>query len=156
MRSVWRISNHTELNGLGGEKWDGRWHTAAPGKRILYLSEHPAISLLETIANLRGNPKLFPETYQLLKVNVTDGVSENAIVPGLLLENWRDTPDETRKIGDRWLAKRESALLAVPSVPVPESTNYLLNPLHPDARNVTIEWTKRIAYDRRLFHVFDV
>jgi RES domain-containing protein len=156
MRSVWRISNHTELNGLGGEKWDGRWHTAAPGKRIVYLSQNPAISLLETIANLRGNPKFFPETYQLLKVNVPDAVSENALAPGLLLEKWRDTPDETRKIGDRWLAKRESALLAVPSVPVPESTNYLLNPLHPDAGNVTIQWNKRIAYDRRLFHVYDV
>ncbi len=41
---LWRISNHDDLVGLGGEKADGRWHSAARGKRIVYLSEHPALA----------------------------------------------------------------------------------------------------------------
>ena len=60
---LWRISNCCDLEGIGGEKADGRWHTAARGKRILYLSEHPAIALIEVLANLHTNPNLIPETY---------------------------------------------------------------------------------------------
>ena len=41
----------------------------------------------------------------------------------------------------------------VPSVPSPESVNYLFNPLHPDAKGVAIEWCKWIKYDKRLFHL---
>jgi hypothetical protein len=65
-RVLWRISSHGDLTGLGGEKTDGSWHTAARGKRLVYLSEHPALALIEALANLQGDPKLFPDTYQLL------------------------------------------------------------------------------------------
>lgn len=152
MRSVWRISGHTDLIGMGGERSDGRWHTAAQGKRIIYFSEHPAVSLIETIVNLKGKPEFFPDTYQLMKVNVADSVSTKTHPPKLLSENWREDNKETRAIGDFWLVKEESALLAIPSAPSPESINYLFNPLHPDAKGVMIEWNKRIKYDKRLFH----
>jgi RES domain-containing protein len=68
MSLLWRISNRCDLEGVGGEKADGRWHTAARGKRIVYLSEHPAVALVEVLANLHTNPKLFPDSYQLIKV----------------------------------------------------------------------------------------
>ena len=54
MRLLWRISNHCDIQGMGGEKSDGRWHTAKRGKRIVYLSDHPAIALIEVLANLKG------------------------------------------------------------------------------------------------------
>ncbi|MEA2543931.1 MAG: hypothetical protein QOH35_5297, partial [Acidobacteriaceae bacterium] len=47
MRLLWRISNHCDLQGMGGEKTDGRWHTAKRGKRIVYLSDYPALALIE-------------------------------------------------------------------------------------------------------------
>jgi hypothetical protein len=43
----------------------------------------------------------------------------------------------------------------VPSAPSPESSNYLLNPLHPDARSLVIDWSRWIDYDKRLFHLHD-
>jgi RES domain-containing protein len=150
---LWRISNHKDLEGLGGEKTDDRWHTAARGKRIVYLSEHPALALIEVLANLKGNPKLFPDTYQLMKVSTADTVSEVVLASNSLAANWRENTSETRSAGDVWLAGRISAMLAVPSVPSPESINYLLNPLHPDAKGLTIEWCKWIEYDERLFHL---
>jgi RES domain-containing protein len=154
VRSLWRISKHKDLEGLGGENTDGRWHTAARGKRIVYLSEHPALALIEVLANLKGNPKLFPDTYQLMKVNAADSVSEEVIEPDSL-NNWRENGSETRSAGDSWLARTSSALLVVPSAASPESFNYLFNPLHPDAKGLTIEWSKWIEYDKRLFHTMD-
>ena len=138
---------------MGGEKSDGRWHTAERGKRIVYLSDHPALALIEVLANLKGNPLFFPDTYQLMKITVADQVATDALELNRLSGNWRDDVNQTKSIGDSWLAGADSALLAVPSVPSPESVNYLFNPLHPDAQGVEIEWCKWIKYDRRLFHI---
>lgn len=156
MTSLWRISNYCSLDGLGGEKSDGRWHTAAPGKRIVHLSEHPAVALIETLVNLKGNPELFPEKYRLVQVKVEDAVysskvtlaDDNGIVfrPGTSLAR-------TRQEGDEWLSSNLSALAVVPSFPSPISMNFLLNPLHPAASGVTVEDCHWIKYDKRLFHI---
>jgi RES domain-containing protein len=136
MRLLWRISNHCDLQGMGGEKSDGRWHTAERGKRVVYLSDYPALALIEVLVNLKGNPKLFPDSYQLMKITAADRVTTGALEPKSLLSNWRDDINQTKSIGDSWLAGGSSALLAVPSVPSPESVNYLFNPLHRDAKGV--------------------
>jgi RES domain-containing protein len=65
-------------------------------------------------------------------------------------------PDDlstTQAIGDAWLAARKSPLLRVPSIPSPESWNYLFNPLHPRAASIKVDWARRITYDKRLFHL---
>lgn len=155
MISAWRISIHSDLNGLGGERGDGRWHTAAQGKRIVYLSEHPAVAVLESLVNLKGDSRLFPSTFQLLKIAIGEAVSLATLSSENLSGNWRENLKETRAIGDIWLVEKKSALLAVPSAPSPESTNYILNPLHPDAKGVTVEWAKQLKYDKRLFRVVE-
>jgi RES domain-containing protein len=147
---LWRISNHADLAGVGGEKADGRWHTAAMGKRIVYLSEHPAVALVETLANLRGNPALFPQGFQLLKVQVEDKVFAQKVV--LAKEEQIRDAQFCRQAGDAWLKKRSSALAVVPSAPSPRSLNLLLNPLHGDALGILVAESCWIRYDRRLFH----
>ena len=148
--TLWRISNHGDLDGLGGERASGRWHTAARGKRIVYLSGNAATALLEVLANLKGDPRLFPSTYQLVKVGVSGSVSVTAAnLPA------SEAMEDTQAFGDAWLAGMESALLVVPSVPAPESVNYLLNPRHADACRVRVESVRKIAFDKRLFRVGD-
>lgn len=159
MKTLWRISNHCDLDGLGGEKSDGRWHTAARGKRIVYLSESPAGALLEALANLKGNPALFPEKYQLLEVTVPDDVYASMTFPSGGSPPSRSfyktlSPSLSRKKGDAWLRNRVSALAGVPSFPSPYSLNILLNPQHPDAGRISIKACRRIRYDRRLFHIY--
>jgi RES domain-containing protein len=153
--NLWRISRHDDLDGLGGERADGRWHTAAKGKRIVYLSEHPALALIEVLANLKGNPRLFPDAYRLMKISVHPKVWSATLPADPLPETWRDDRALTRTRGDAWLSARTSALLRVPSAPAPESFNYLLNPHHPDAQTLITDWTKWLTYDKRLFHLHD-
>jgi RES domain-containing protein len=152
MPTLYRISNHCDLGGVGGEKTDGRWHTAAAGRRIVYLSEHPAVALLESLANLHSNPALLPDKFRLLKVNYPDTLRPQPLQPPLP-EDWRVHQSATRATGNDWLAGLTGVLLMVPSVPSPESFNYLMNPLHPDAGKVKIEWCKWFGYDRRLFRL---
>ena len=153
--TLWRISRHDDLDGLGGEKADGRWHTAAKGKRIVYLSEHPALALIEVLANLKGNPRLFPDAYRMLKIDVHPLVWSAAIACDPLPDPWRDDLTLTRTLGDAWLTTRTSALFRVPSAPAPESFNYLLNPNHPDAQTLIVDWSKWVTYDKRLFHLHE-
>lgn len=148
--TLWRISNRCDLAGWGGERADGRWHTAEHGKRVVYLSEHPALALVEVLVNLKGKPELLPDSYQLIKVNVP----ETLMRPGVTLPlAWRESLPATQTAGNTWLRDASSALLSVPSIPVPESTNYLLNPAHPEARLVKVEWCRWIRYDARLFQM---
>lgn len=159
MKALWRISNHCDLTGLGGEKSDGRWHTAAAGKRIVYLSEHPAVALLEALANLKGNPALFPDKYQLMEAQVEDDVFSAmiALFDGKGNAYAHRAPiNACRRAGDDWLQSKSSALASVPSFPSPRSMNILLNPHHPDARKVIVAECSWIKYDKRLFHVHPV
>ena len=158
MKTLWRISNHCDIEGLGGERSDGRWHTCAKGKRIVYLSESPAGALLESLANLKGNPALFPDAYQLLEVGVPDDVYDLMVFPSggspASRAFYKALPESlSRKKGDNWLRSSSSALAGFPSLPSPFSLNILLNPKHPGARRISIKACRRIKYDRRLFHI---
>ena len=159
MKTLWRVSNHCDLDGLGAEKADGRWHTAARGKRVVYLSEFPAGALLESLANLNGNPALFPEKYQLIEVGVPDDVYASMVflTGGSPLSRafFKTLPlSLSRKKGNNWLRSNTSALACVPSTPSPFSLNFLHNPKHPEAKRISIKGCQRITYDRRLFHVY--
>lgn len=44
-------------------------------------------------------------------------------------------------------------MLRVPSALVPNVSNYVLNPLHPDAARLSIKSIERYPFDRRLFKV---
>jgi RES domain-containing protein len=152
----WRISNYPDLTGYGAELSSGRWHTAAEGKRVIYLAEHPAVALVENLANLRGDARFFQEHFQLLKISSQGKTASRTLTPAQL--TGLDTKDlaTTQVIGNAWLAARQSALLRVPSIPSPESWNYLLNPSHPDAASLKLDWARHIAYDNRLFRLTGV
>jgi RES domain-containing protein len=150
---LWRISNHLDLNGLGGERGNARWHTKLPGRRIIYLAEHPALALVETLVNLRGKKEILPDRFQLLRIEIAPATVVETILEDALPEDWREDFAATQTLGNEWLARRSSALVAVPSAPSPESTNYLLNPLHPDAAGCKVVWSRWVRFDRRLFRL---
>jgi RES domain-containing protein len=150
---LWRISNFPDLTGYGAEFSSGRWHTAAESKRVVYLAEHPAVALIENLANLRGDPNFFQTHFQLLKISSQRKITAKELTPTQLATVDPENLATTRFIGDAWLAAGKSALLRVPSIPSPESWNFLLNPNHPEAASLKLDWARPIAYDRRLFRL---
>lgn len=146
---LWRISEHADLSGEGGLRFSGRWHSR--GARILYLADHPASTLVETLVHLEIDPEDLPDRYQLLAVDIPDNVGFEAIEEDQLPANWRDQTPLTRALGDRWLRDARTALLRVPSATVPFAVNWLLNPAHADAAHARIVAIIRAPFDRRLF-----
>lgn len=149
---LWRVSNHADLSGQGGRRVEGRWHER--GRPAVYLAEHAALALLETLAHLEIDPEDLPTHYQLLTVDVPQGVAVDDLTEAELggrLVNWRHAPQETRKLTRVWLSERRTALLRVPSVIVPAAYNYLLNPLHPEAAQIVVVARETVQFDARLF-----
>src|ERR1035441_8885001 len=150
MTTLWRISGYPDLSGEGGLGASGRWHTE--GRRIVYLAGCPAGALLERIVHMTDmvEDANLPRFYQLLQITVLD---ELAIKPlnALALTDWKERFEFTRAIGDAWLASLETPLARVPSVLAPRTWNYLLNPEHPDARQVQVAEVIKEQFDNRLF-----
>ena len=145
---LWRISNHATLTGEGGLYASGRWHTR--GRRVVYLADHPASALLEIMVHLEVDAEDLPTHYQLLGVDIPDEWPITRLDERELLAGWREQAALTRALGDEWLREAPAALLCVPSALVPDVSNYLLNPAHPDAARVSIASAARSAFDPRL------
>ncbi len=145
---LWRISNHRTLDGRGGLETSARWHTQ--GRPIVYLAESVAGALLEVLVHLELSAVRLPKSYRLLKVDVPDDLSVEALSANDLAESWIDDETLTRTIGDQWLASERSALLRVPSAIAPETVNVLLNSAHEEARRLRIISHREYPWDLRL------
>ncbi len=152
MTTLWRISNYPDLSGEGARVASGRWHTL--GRLVVYLAESPAGAMLERIVHLtdRNEEGILPRFFQLLQVSVPD---EIPIKPLSVLArvDWKEHSESTQPIGDAWLASLETPLARVPSAIVPRTWNYLLNPEHPDAKQIQIVEVINEQFDNRLFHL---
>src|SRR4029077_164484 len=145
---LWRISNHASLSGDGGLLASARWHSR--GKRIVYLADHPASALLEVIVHLEVRAESLPDGFQLLKIDVPDDLVVDQPDKRELPADWRERVSLTQEIGDVWLNAGSTSLLRVPSAIVPETYNYLLNPVHAHTARIVIASAIRTAFDARL------
>ena len=133
---LWRVSNHAALDGGGGLRASGRWHSR--GRRIVYCALGPAAALLETLVHAEIDAEDIPVTFRYLEIEAPEPVSIEAAEVDTLGPGWRRDPLATRRIGDGWLLSGRTALLRVPSAIVPATWNVLLNPRHPDAGQVRV------------------
>jgi RES domain-containing protein len=145
--TLWRVSNYASLDGTGGLYVSGRWHTK--GHPIVYCSEDPSTALLETLVHMEIDSEDRPETFQVLKIESSQEVSIEQIDTTQLGSDWRSNLTSTRSLGNEWLQSGRSLLLEVPSVIVPERRNYLINPAHPEMKNLRITARYSHPFDRR-------
>ena len=119
--------------GEGAERFGGRWNSR--GKRAVYVASSISLAQLEILVHVEKADLL--ESYCCYEITIPESqlaVLDTASLP----TNWRDdpAPDETRQIGDQWLASRSSVGLLIPSTVVPQEYNALLNPQHPEYEQI--------------------
>ncbi|RZT35532.1 RES domain-containing protein [Cupriavidus agavae] len=145
--TLWRISNYADLKGIGGLRAGGRWHY--PGQPVVYLAEHPALAFLEILVHHEvSRIEELPRDYQLLTVEIEDAVAVASISD--LPDDWKQNAGWSKNAGTEWLSVRSGLLLKVPSVLVPYASNYLFNPLHPDAAKAKVGEARRVEHDPRI------
>jgi RES domain-containing protein len=107
-------------------------------------------ALVETLVHLEVESEETPDYYTLLKIDVPDDLSIQPLNPPAGVD-WKHDLELTRRIGDAWLVSLKTPLARVPSVLAPQTWNYLLNPEHPEAKQVVVAEVIREQFDNRLF-----
>ena len=153
---AWRIVKphrvKSAFTGRGAMLSGNRWNSI--GISVVYSSESCALAQLEALVHL---PKfaLRKTQWVVCKIAIPNEIITSVDI-SCLPKNWNhpDSPDETKKIGDRWILERTSAVLRVPSAPSHEESNYLINPRHKDFYKINIGQFKPFKFDPRLEQVF--
>ncbi len=149
--TVWRLTHQrysdSAFSGEGARQYGGRFNS--PGTAVVYTSESLALALLKTLTGLERYAQLHHYVFfqaRLPEKRVSE-VSEADLPEGW---NHHPPPSLVQQVGDRWAAREESVALRVPSVVVPYSYNYLLNPTHGAFREIEIGTGESLPIDRRL------
>ncbi len=151
MMVAWRIVGaryqDDAFSGEGARLRAGRWNSK--GTTMVYTAGSIALASIEMVVNLPG-PMLLEEFFRIPVPIPPNLIIDQPLdkLPG----DWNSRPvsPAIKAIGDRWIKKRKSVVLKVPSVVVPEEYNYLLNPNHPDFEKITIGTPIQYRFDPRL------
>ena len=133
---LWRISTYASLDGSGGLRVSGRWHSK--GHPVVYCSQNPRTVLLETLTHFGIDEEDRLDNFRVLKVEGPDLLFQETIDSSTLQEGWERDFTISQPIGDRWLSEGRTCLLKVPSVLVEDRFDVLLNPLHFEAKMLQI------------------
>jgi RES domain-containing protein len=153
MISAWRLVHKrraaTAFGGDGARRYGGRWNSK--GQKAIYLADSLALAVMEIMVHAMVYSDL--ATYVYFKVQLTKDLIRT-VDPSSLPHRWRDDPAPVacKRFGDLWLADQSSAVLRLPTVVLPEGSNYIINPEHPDFGGIQIGKPKPLAIDRRISH----
>lgn len=113
---------------------------------MVYVAENRSLAMLEILVHMRK-----PKGYELYSVKFGESLVQE-LADENLPRNWDVEPPttDTQEIGDSWVMIASSAVLSVPSAVVPEERNYVLNPRHPDFRQIKIDGPFPCHFDPRL------
>jgi len=125
---IYRLSQFSVIDGMGGMHAAGRWHTI--GRRVFYAAEHPALALVEVLAHFRVSLDRMPINFRMVAIEVAAGaiISPEPDLP----HNWSSNEATSQAVGDAWLDSNAGLLLPVPSAIV-NARNYVVNAAHPQA-----------------------
>ena len=153
MPIVWRLVRaefSERLDGEGARLFGGRWNSR--GRPAVYTSAHLSLSVLEVYVHIP--PALRDElpVLRAVQISIPDG-AETFRIPQRRLASLLSAPDalaECRAAGDAWLERGEELVLQVPSILVPEESNFILDPTHPRMTEVRIMGSREFRFDPRL------
>jgi RES domain-containing protein len=147
---LWRIARRAhalDRLGAGAREEGGRWNVA--GTAIIYAGRSVGIAALEKFVHLAG---LVPPDLVLVRIEVPAGTSSETPALADLPPGWnslRPGP-ASMQFGTRWAQENRSLVLFVPSVIVPEETNAVLNPCHPEFGAIRMKIERAFHFDSRM------
>lgn len=150
---VYRIEREkylgTTLTGIGASMTKGyRWNSLYT--RLVYTAESRALATLEISVHLDLSQDL-PIDRHYVEIEIPDDILILEATMDDLPEDWDAKPPSgiTQSIGDDFVSQKEAAVLKVPSSIVPQESNFLINPNHPDAKRIVVKGTSPMVFDTR-------
>jgi RES domain-containing protein len=145
---VYRITLEKWAHSLSGSGYPARWNSK--GRYVIYTAGTRALACLENLAHRSGEG--LDHLFCVIEIKLPEPASVQTVDAISLPGNWfhPDAYPLCQAIGDSWIEMNESLILRVPSSIIPDEYNILINPGHPEFRDVTIHDVKSFRFDRRL------
>lgn len=150
---VWRLVRARRVehafDGEGARLHGGRWNH--PGTPVVYTSSTLSLAALELFVNLQQDT--VPDDLVALAASLPPGMEVEALDRTALPEDWRRYPalEAVKDLGTAWQREGLLPILEVPSAVVPQESNYLLNPAHPDLGRMEIGEPQPFSFDTRMW-----
>ena len=128
-----------------------QWAENRSGTPMVYASTSRALACLETVVHLAADALPLNRYLVAIDVPAAAWAAATELDPAATV-GWDAEPAGKASLdwGSAWARSRRSLLARVPSVIVPEETNVLINPAHPDASRAKTRKVRRWLYDARL------
>jgi RES domain-containing protein len=120
-----------------------RWHRGE--KPVVYAARSPELALVEALVHLKADF----EPHALVRLELRD-VRVAQVPLSALPAGWKSKKSITRDIGDAWLSRGRTELLAVPSAPCPEAMNLLVACHRLEPRQLRVRRIRGFRFDSRL------
>ncbi|MEJ7811771.1 MAG: RES family NAD+ phosphorylase [Gemmatimonadaceae bacterium] len=147
---LWRLTRQSFqlLDGEGARLFGGRWNPE--GVPVVYTSGTLSLAALEYLVHV--DIENAPADLVAVALDLPEASSIEDVRLADLPPDWRVLADHPAcvAIGSRWAARAHSLALRVPSAVIPEESNVLLNPRHPEMQGVRVFLARPFTYDPRL------
>lgn len=145
---VYRITKTLYANRLVASGGAARWNRA--GQFVVYTAATRALACLENVVHRSGEG--LTADFRVMIIDIPDTLSVETVPVASLPTDWYDFQryDTCQRIGGEWVRQSWSAVLQVPSAVIPNESNYLLNPAHPDFSRIHLVRTDRFVFDPRI------
>ena len=145
---VFRISKKKYSRKIHASGQANRWNKF--GQNVVYCGSSRSLSVLEMVVH---RASIFPKKeYEIMVIEIdANSISELNIQE--LPNNWRqlDAYSKLQEIGSGWYENCRSLILKVPSVLIPEESNYIINTEHPDFKEkLFLKKNEKFVWDGRL------
>jgi RES domain-containing protein len=148
---LWRLCRAVHagsaFSGEGARRFGGRWNSR--GVPMVYRSTSLALAAIELFVRL--DPSQAPDDLVAISAPLPESEPAQTITQQELPAEWWTDPAATRALGDAWIRAGSSLALRVPSVPIRQEWNVLLNPLHPRMAELRIDPPQPFIFDARMF-----
>ncbi len=144
---IGKTKHADDLSGEGARLHGGRWnHKLIP---CIYTSESRALALLEYTVNVNIHDIPRALSITTFKIpNIIIKTLKESDLPG----DWQavPAPSSTKNFGTKLLQIAEAAVIKIPSTVIVNEFNFIINPLHSDAREIVIDSLQDYVYDIRI------
>lgn len=145
---VYRICLEKWSHALTASGFAARWNSK--GRYIIYTAGSRSLACLENIVHRSGEG--LNDKFKILTIDIPSKIKIAEIKESELDKDWSEYSNYSycRKLGDAWIIKCDTLILKVPSAIIPEESNFLINPNHPDFKFISIKKVEDFKFDQRI------
>ena len=152
MKKLYRIASKSYIDGLSGtgaKLYGGRWNEK--GTALLYSSENISLAILEILVHFDG--LTVPKDLMLLQLQLDEKyISTFSTTKFNRIRKSENAEYKFKEEGQKWIESLKSLALKVPSIITRGEFNLIINPYHPEFKNLKKKKKSFLELDQRLFN----